>query len=214
MKTHPDYSIETLAVISEDEMIPLCAKYGVHWVKYENFPVGRKKNFGLKKAKEFDFDFLMEIGSDDLVTNDLLTQYLDYVDKWKFFGVRDAAYIDSSSGACRRLISNSTYGAGRMIHKSILELSGYSLWKDNISQAMDNNSVFSLMRKGIFYKQVPPMDVPGVIDIKSNVNIWPFNHFLGKEYDIKNIYEKLSPKEIELIECEVAESILETSTEE
>lgn len=61
------FKIEALAVISENSMIPLCEKYGVHYVMAENKPVGRKKNIGLQEAKKFDFDYLMELGSDDLV---------------------------------------------------------------------------------------------------------------------------------------------------
>jgi hypothetical protein len=59
------FNVEALAVISEEEMKPLCEKYGVHWVMYKNEPLGEKKNYGLRKAKEFDFEYLMEIGSDD-----------------------------------------------------------------------------------------------------------------------------------------------------
>lgn len=200
MRTHPDYDIQALAVISEESMIPLCEKYGVDWVITDNTPLGKKKNEGLRYAEKFEFDYLMEIGSDDLITNELLTSYKKHLGV-DFFGIRDAAYIHSLDGACRRLISKSTYGAGRMIKRSVLEKMNWALWDDNKLKGLDNNSVFRMAREGVFYRQVPPMDRPGVIDIKSDENIWKFNYLLGIEYDKNLIYEQLSEEEIELIEC-------------
>lgn len=199
MKQHPDFEIEALAVISEESMIPLCEAYGIHWTLYKNEPLGEKKNFGLKKAKEFDFDYLMEIGSDDLILNELLDDYRNYIGKYDFFGISDAAYINSDGGECRRLISKSTYGAGRMVHRRLLEIMGWNLWKDNLNRGMDNNSVFALQRKGIKYHRVNPMEFPGVIDVKSKENIWKFNYFLGVEYDVNEILKRISDKEKEIL---------------
>jgi hypothetical protein len=204
LKQHPDFEIEALAVISEDSMIPLCEKYGVNWVMAENTPLGKKKNAGLQKAKEFDFDYLMEIGSDDLILNELLTDYKNYIGKYEFFGINDAAYINSETGDCRRLISNnSTYGAGRMIHRKILESVSWKLWSDHINRGLDNNSILNLIRKGIGYKKVAVMDFPGVIDVKSKENIWKFNYYLGVEYDKQEIFNRLSREEVRLIESYV-----------
>lgn len=203
LRMHPDFDIQVLAVISEASMIPLCDKYNVHFVYHENEPLGRKKNFGLQRARQFEFDYLMEIGSDDLVLNELLDSYKPMIAKGaELFGINDAAYIDSETGACRRLVSrNSTYGAGRMISRSALEKMNFSIWKDEISKGMDNNSVFAFMRKGIGYQKVPVMDFPGVVDIKSKVNVWHFSNYAraGTEYDIDEIFSRISPDEVSVI---------------
>lgn len=197
LKQHPDFRIDVLAVLSEPEMVPLCEKYGVHWIAADNLPLGRKKNTGLQAAKNFDFDYLMEIGSDDLILNCLLDSYKPFIDQKKdFFGIVDMAYIDSQTGTCRRLTSTmSTYGAGRMISKSALEKVDYHPWRDEIIRGMDNNSLFAFARKGVIYGTVKPMDVPGVIDIKSEENIWKFNYHVGREYDIEQIFSRLSDEE-------------------
>src|SRR5690348_247773 len=199
LQTHPDFSIQALAVISEPEMIPLCEKYGIAWVMYKNEPLGEKKNFGLQKAKEFESDYLMEIGSDDLVLNELLDDYKKYIGL-DFFGISDAAYINSETGECRRLISKSTYGAGRMISRKALEKCNWVLWNDVLNRGLDNNSVFALQRKGIEYKRVSPMEFPGIIDVKSQDNIWKFNYYLGVEYDINEVLKRISQEEKEILE--------------
>lgn len=207
LKTHPCFDIQVLAAISEDSMISLCEKYGVTWVMSENTPLGRKKNNGLQEARKFDFDYLLEIGSDDLVLNELLDWYQQSIESGElFFGIRDIAYIESDTGACRRLISKSTYGAGRMIHRSVLEKANWTLWKNSINRGLDNNSVFNLMRLGVRYKAISPKEFPGVIDVKSDVNLWKFDYFLGVEYDKILLFEKLSRREVQMIESYVTES--------
>lgn len=204
LQQHPDFNIQALAVISEESMIPLCEKYGIAWCMYKNEPLGEKKNYGLQKAKEFEFDYLLEIGSDDLILNELLDDYKNYIGKFDFFGISDCAFINSDGGECRRLISRSTtYGAGRMIHRSILEKVDWRLWHDHLNRGMDNNSVLSLQRKGIKYNKCNVLDFPCLIDIKSDVNLWKFNYFLGKPYDLQNILDKISPREREVIESYV-----------
>lgn len=199
LKTHPDFDIDALAVISEESMIPLCEKYGVHYVEHENSPLGKKKNFGLQAARYFKFDFLMEIGSDDLVLNELLDVYKKFMVKYDFFGVRDAAFICSETGACRRVIGPTKYGAGRMISRAALDKIDFKLWKDNIERGLDNRSEVEMHKVGFRYWQIPPSEMPLVVDVKSDVNLWKFDHLTGQDYDMNLILEKLSTKEVKLL---------------
>jgi len=198
MRSHPAYSIQAFAVISEPEMIPLMNQYDIKWVMHENMPLGKKKNYGLKALNHFDFDYLMEIGSDDLVTDYLLNQYLEYFGKYDFFGISDCLYIESETGECRRQLTNaSTYGAGRVISRKVLEMIDWTLWPDNISRGMDNASIRNIKQFGIEFHKVKPGICPGLIDIKSPENIWKFNYFIGTEYDFCNASEYISQKEID-----------------
>lgn len=204
LRQHPDFDIQVLAVVSEPEMIPLCEKYNVHCVTHENQPLGKKKNFGLKAAKSFEFDYLMEIGSDDLVLNELLDIYRDHILFGKgiqkdFFGIKDVAYIESHSGICRRLQSNTRYGAGRMISRRLLENMDFKLWDDQKVRGLDNNSEWHIMKKGVGYWQLKPGELPMVVDVKSDVNIWGFNHLIGKEYDLNLILDRLSEPEVKTL---------------
>src|SRR5688500_10590245 len=73
-KIHKFY-ISDFAVISEDSMLRLCNKYGVDWCMHENLRLGSKKNYGVKQALKKDFDYMIEIDSDDLLKNEVLTTY-------------------------------------------------------------------------------------------------------------------------------------------
>lgn len=199
LRKHPDYDIQVLAVASETEMLPLCEKYNVNVVTHTNLPLGQKKNFGLKAAKQFQFDYLMEIGSDTLILSELLDEYKNEIGVSHFFGVGDAAFIDSETRLCRRVTSASTYGGGRMISREALEKMEFRIWPDGFSKGLDNASVMNLARNGYWYKMIKPGEFPMVFDIKSEVNIWPYNHSIGVEYDPEILLSKISAEEVSVV---------------
>lgn len=233
--------IEALAVISEEEMIPLCAKYNIKWTFYKNEPLGEKKNHGLNEAMKLEWDYLIELGSDDILKDELLERYSNYLGKYDMFGTKDSVIINSKDGMCRRLQSDTPYGLGRCISRKVIEkhcygvdvlakvgimaqartvaegkmgfftpeqakeLEGlgrveikgkprYRLWKDDITKGLDNNSNYFLLTLGVGYKTVGT-DKPLCIDIKSEVNIWPFSPTLGSKYSLEETLEGLSQEE-------------------
>lgn len=115
------YPIETLAVISENSMIPLCKKYGIDYVYYKNEPVGEKKNFGLTEAFKKKWDYLVELGSDDLLKNELLEIYKPYLGTRALLGINHFCYINSEDGHCRRMTSDTSFGLGRAISRDALQ---------------------------------------------------------------------------------------------
>lgn len=208
LKKHTGFSIEVLAVISEESMIPLCEKYDVRWIMHENNPLGAKKNAGLQEARKIEFDYLMEIGSDTLILNDLLDMYTDL--DIPFVGVGECAFIDSDTLACRYINSRTTYGGGRMIRRDVLEQMDFKLWDDKLNRGLDNNSIFRCSLKGIKHRQFYATGFPMVIDLKSDENIWPFNYCTGREFDATRILEKLSGPEIEMINAAVKDQYRRT----
>lgn len=120
--------IEAFAVISEESMIPLCNKYNIKWTFYKNEPVGEKKNHALNEAMKLEWDYLLEIGSDDLVKDELIDLYAPYFGKYDLFGTKDAVIINSEDGQCRRLKSDTTYGLGRCMSRKALQCAyGYDV---------------------------------------------------------------------------------------
>lgn len=235
------FSIECLAVISEEEMIPLCEKYGIRWTMFANNPLGAKKNHGLNEAMKLEWDYLLEIGSDDLVKDELLEMYAEYAGKYEMFGTKDSIVLDSETGRCIRLQSDTIYGLGRCISRQVIEKhcfgfeviakegimaqgrttgkgkkgffrvdqaaelkilgrvevlgeAKYKLWNDMIDRGLDNNSNYFLLTVGVGYKTVPT-EKPLTIDIKSKVNIWPFNEKLGTKYELNQALQGLSQEE-------------------
>jgi len=131
------FPIETMCVISEQDFIPLCERYDIRWTFYKNEPLGEKKNHGLNEAMKLEWDYLLEIGSDDLIKDELIELYQPYFGRHELFGTKDAVIINSEDGNCRRLKSDTTYGLGRCISRKVIESHCYGvdvLAKEGIMQ--------------------------------------------------------------------------------
>ncbi len=238
------FQCSAFAVISEDSMIPLCKKYGIEYTMYPNEPVGLKKNAGLSEVLKKDFDYLIELGSDDLILNSLLDCYEPAMKRGaEFFGTRDLYLVDATDANCRQIQfdGEAAQGLGRVLSKRLLmNFKGFvhvlshtavisdesvisqghtgfldektvkayegcgwvertevkvdvHLW-DMINRGLDNNSAGRIMRKGYKFEAIETPEVM-LADIKSDENIWGFNHEIGEKKDFSSFLEKLSPKE-------------------
>jgi hypothetical protein len=111
--------MEFLAVISEESMKPLCKKYGVEYVMADNLPLGRKKNIGLTHAFTKSWDYIIELGSDDLLKNEMMETYLN--EKKAFMTLENFCYLNSENGECRNVRSSISYGMGRALNRDVLK---------------------------------------------------------------------------------------------
>jgi glycosyltransferase involved in cell wall biosynthesis len=196
------FQIDVLAVISEPSMIELCEKYNIRYCLHENKPLGAKKNFGLAKALELDFDYLIEIGSDDLVKTELLDRYAPLFEKGvSTIGICNFAVIDSATSECKEYQEGftATFGLARAIKRDVIENIG-NLWPDEINKGLDNASHFKIVKAGYFGKRINT-DEPLAIDIKSDVNIWAFDQLPGSSISFEKATKGLSEEEIEALKA-------------
>jgi hypothetical protein len=189
------FPIEAFAVISEALMVPLCRKYEIDFCLHENLPLGKKKNFGLQQAMKKDFDYMIEIGSDDLLKTELLEAYAPYFGHKHLIGLNSFYFLNAEDGACRRYSNPSLYGMGRAVSRYALEQTG-ELWRDDLNKGLDNYSTAQLIKKGFTDVRIKE---PLAIDIKSDINIWPFNYLNGKQADFEEVVQGLSAEEVKAI---------------
>lgn len=192
------FEISVFAVISEPEMIPLCEKYGVEYCTHENRPLAKKMNFGISKLKDKEFDYMIGLGSDDILKDGFLDLYP--FDK-PVMALKDFVMLNTETGDCRRLSHRDAgYGLGRAISREVLQKMDWSLYNDRLNNGLDNNSEIKLAMNG-FKTYRYANDEPMAIDLKSDENIWPFNHMMGNEYPFEKALSGLSEDEINSIRC-------------
>jgi len=118
------FNIDAFCVISpEDDSHNrlLLEKYGIEYCEFRN-KLGAKKNFGLNEAMKKDFDYLMELNSDDIVKDELIETYLDLMEGGEdFIGLGNFVFYDSNSGKSKECTSTTLFGIGRAYKKSMLE---------------------------------------------------------------------------------------------
>ena len=104
----------------QQKFVPLVLK------KDDQVPIpmvkGTKMNIGVKEALEYDFDYMMNLGSDDIITKKLLDIYKPFMqDGRSMFGSTKVAFIDSIGKEIKHFDYGILIGAGRMIKKSVLK---------------------------------------------------------------------------------------------
>lgn len=140
-----------------------------------NSPLGAKKNAGVKAARHLEWDYLLELNSDSILNPAIFDLYKPYMERGElFFGLKDlyvTDYATKESLFIKDYNSGMTYGAGRMMHRSIVDA---KMWTDELECGMDDNCRGKLEKRGI--KDVPVhSDIPMLVDLKTNTTL---NHFL------------------------------------
>ena len=133
------------------------------FVKSNNNPISLKWNNAVNKCKEYPHDAIMITGNDDIIS-----PY--YLDKCKLYIKNNFDYISNNKWLSYlveyNLIFNSRYinrvsqdglGAGRVIHKNILEKYNYNIYNFHLNKGLDGSSfnIFKSSIKKIVYDIYP-----------------------------------------------------------
>lgn len=127
------YTIKLHAVVSEEASKNVCVKYGATFTECENFPIGNKWNAGLLDAlNRFDFDYVLIMGDDDIMSNDLLRMYSPYIRRGEdYFGVNSIYFYSPSMESALSFEykdkGNKLMGCGRMISRKAITKAGYQI---------------------------------------------------------------------------------------
>jgi hypothetical protein len=191
------YSIEYLAIISPgdkdyNENLETAFNFGFTVCQFRNIPVSQKINAGIAFALEkFDPEYIMNMGSDDLVSGDIWQLYKSYFDDGdKFFGIdsghainyytKEAIYLD---------LYNDKYPVGglRMIHtdciKRLKDEYQFNLYPMNVNSGMDTASMMRLGKIGIIPKVVHVEGRVLIAGMKCNTTINHWMHLSIAEKD-------------------------------
>ena len=189
----------TLCIVSPDDPdknanLKLLEKHNIEICKFSNKTLGYKKNLGLEYAKSnFQFDYLMELNSDDLVNPELFDYYQQYMIRdVSFFGLKNLYILNWYDKRCvfiRDYDEGHTYGAGRMLHKSVV-MNFTDPWPEDMNENMDSESGKFFTKRGIPEVAIDTGETPYILDIKTNTNIGHWIHVSSlaeKQVDFRDI---------------------------
>lgn len=213
-------------VHSEDIHADMARRYGFHGAHAENFPVGNKMNEGLAAAMEMEWDYLLQLGSDDLLTDaaaDLICKSIEA--GISFFGFDQLYFVDALTKKMKLSKYDMVFGAGRCISREIIEEAALLypvvqvkgevgpggsfrsgalhyvkkpngnqrkqgkkevyLWDAERNSGLDTSSEARIMKNAKKMPHIIRLPTPGVIDIKSHVNIHSFDALPGEIVDFQ-----------------------------
>ena len=173
-----------------------------NYYNYPNQPVSNKWNFALSKCRDFEYDYVLMMGSDDLISPEVLHKYKDFIDsEYEYIGLTDLFVYNTltekfyywSGYKINSGRHGESLGLGRCIRKNIVEYFNYKLWSENLNRGLDG-SMEKKMRslpdlKKINFKCI---DYGVSCDIKSENNITKLHTFINQleEISVDSIHFK------------------------
>jgi hypothetical protein len=189
--------IVTVVAGSERELSKnLVEKHNFLYIEIPNQPLAEKVNAPLLIAKDLNVDYVLCLGSDDIIHPDLMLKYIELMKQgFDFIGVLDFYFLEIESkkasywGGYRdfRRVGH-TCGAGRIASKRLLNQWNWKIWENEHSKILDNSfeNKLSETKHTPFTFKLKDFDLYG-LDIKSSVNMTPFELWDNTNYIEKNI---------------------------
>jgi len=180
LKLFSGHEIDLFCVGSPDDSEYLKSKNIDHCI-FDNTILSKKFDYGFKEAIKKDFDYLLRLGSDDLLDHNIFSKYYDDLMKQgtHYFGLKTIGVVDSKTfDSCvykyNTHRSDMLLGAGSMMSKWLcMQFETKALYSvKNINRGLDFASETEIKKHAKI--TLVKTDKPMLIDVKSDVNIWAY----------------------------------------
>jgi len=167
---------QVLIVSSEKEHTDLALREEFLVTECENFPISDKHNCGLDYAMSLQWDYLLQMGSNNLLSN----IYIRFVaaaikENYKMFGSRMFYNILPCKTKMTHFKTKAPYklsGVGRGIRRDIIEhrLQVGPVWDNNLNKGLDKSSRENLTNPEDVVA-ITTTSPPSIVDIRTNEDI-------------------------------------------
>lgn len=149
-------------------------------------PLGARHNEMLSLLMREEWDYLMQLGSDDVITPTGYATALSWMRQGCEFGAFVKLGIVNKSRTRYKFHQGmGNMGAGRFISRRVVEkvLSERNLWPPYLQKGLDGNSEIAVAE--VAKLQVSPVNTyrPCVFDFKGDSNLHSYEKFGGKEQE-------------------------------
>lgn len=182
LQQYSGHEVDLFCVCSDFDDETFLKSKGVEYCVYPNAPLSDKFEFGFKEALKKEFDYMLRMGSDDLLDHDIFPKYYNILmsSGTPFFGLKEIGLMNIDNLECcvYKYYTHRTdliLGAGSMLSKDLcMKFENQPLYgKRPLNRGLDNASEQEIKKyaKPVVVKTSSPM----LIDVKSSVNIWPYS---------------------------------------
>jgi hypothetical protein len=174
--------------------------HGFDYIEVENFPISNKNNAMMLKAKEFNPDAVVLLGSDNMICENTLKFYYKLVKQKEanVVGFYDVYFYSTEHEMLVHFDSGmKSYGAGRYYPRTVLDKLNFKGWTGSYDRGLDGNNMRNMIAHGITSRVVKLIDSDlFLVDVKHNFSISNKNIiFMGKQVNNKIMARKKIPVE-------------------
>ncbi len=167
-------------VVSEASDVDICSQYGVMQIAHENNPVTAKFNRAFQYMKNIDVDYVMILGSDDIVSTDFVSRTMVQMELGIGLIGTETIYFYCGQGTDRgklvKLESPILKGIGKTVSKRILDQCDWRLWNVEKNWGMDAIATKTIMA----YNPSKAVIEGIVVDVKTKENLNSFRVFRNR----------------------------------
>jgi hypothetical protein len=173
IKDNTDHEVILVTVGSEE------IKFSENHLEYPNQPLSDKWQKGIEFVKDFDPDYVLFLGSDDLICSNLINTYSSEMEKGTdLIGLIDCYFLDSRNDKLSYWIgyTNHRYGESigmaRMMSRRLLDKMNWKLWKSDLKKGLDGSMMKNLKRVEYTEKMFNcRKENIAALDIKTDLNV-------------------------------------------
>jgi len=183
----------TQIYVAGDEPVhrDLAEKHGGRFLDLPNRPLGRKASTLVETAWKDGAEYVLSLGSDDVVHPSLGAQYLQAMtDDRAYVGLQGCYMVEPRTCRAMRLDGHAnvalrwgeTIGAGRLLSRRVLDKVHGRPWPDGVMKGMDWRMTIRLQYAGITTQKfgtdltIPLTTDAYLVDIKGSGSMWGFDH--------------------------------------
>lgn len=175
----------------ERKHLELAGEYEWDWITTPNHWVSKKFTNALWMAKQHAPDYVMTIGSDDLIHPQLFEYYSEWLDM-DCIGVNQMHFYEAATHRMKLFTgyeTPQTMGAGRMYSSTLLDDLDWDLWRIPANHGLDTQASRLIDLIGV---EETLIDAPALIcDVKTDTNINTYASIPGIEIDPEVIHTYL-----------------------
>jgi hypothetical protein len=191
--------------VSEQEDETMCSQYGIGHITYPNEPATEKWNQGMMYLKDLDLDYVIIMGSDDIMSTECLRNIMFEMNNDVDLIVLKTIFVYDTDGKYRgtlkRITTKGFFGVGKTINKRILDAVNWRPWEYSAPRNWGMDSICS--RNISEYVKTTAVVEGMIVDCKSQQSLNKFSMFHynrhGQNEDSTKFFDILSPEEIGIL---------------
>ena len=179
------HTVDVFVAGSEPVHEAMAEEFGGRWIEHANL-LGQKLSVAVEHAWYAGADYVVALGSDDVVAPTLAKQYRTTMEAGaQYFGLQGCYMIEPVTrramalrGHASKLRWGETVGAGRCISRAVLDKVHGRPWPDQMTRGADWRMTLNLQKHGIAGTDAV-LDLQAgapLIDVKGATNMSKFDH--------------------------------------
>jgi hypothetical protein len=190
IKRFSDHGIEVTPyyAVSDNENYDLIAGKE-YFIECSNALIGQKHNLLLQFALQDKWDFMLQLGSDDLMLDEAIDQIAVYIHKGVEFGAFQHLYVaNPETRQMKYFRGQQCFGAGRFFSRRVVDLVLQKkgvFWTPEKQRGLDGDSSRRVTQVTKLWPKV--LDGPFGVDIKGKENLNKWHKFQGLDMGWKEL---------------------------